>query len=218
MMAVFDKNDIILGLQMMPLSNYPETDDLFTATVFDVPVQGEWFVFWGGTNSLVNYHYDYDNQRYAYDFIIMNGDCSYEGHPTVNRSYFAFDKEYLAPADGTVVAVKNDVTDNESVGTMNEAHPLGNYVIIDHGNKEFSYLVHFKHQSIVVDEGDRVSRGDLLGRVGNSGNSSEPHVHFHVADSPDPRNSKSIRINFGQKSELIQGDTVSRASSGLTNE
>ncbi|UJL48275.1 M23 family metallopeptidase [Virgibacillus sp. NKC19-16] len=206
--AVFDQDEIIQGLQMMPLAIYPETDEIYTETVFDLPFQDEWFVFWGGTNSLVNYHYDYENQRYAYDFVVMNEDSSYEGDPTLNESYYAFGKEYLAPADGTVVHVENSVEDNEPVGTMNEEQPFGNYVILDHGNEEYSFLVHFKHQSIEVEEGDEIKQGDLLGLVGNSGNSSEPHIHFHVADSPDPADSKSIRINFDRDEEFIQGDFV----------
>lgn len=212
MAAVFDNDAIIQGLQVMLLSNHYETDEIYTETVFDLPFRGEWFVFWGGTNSLVNYHYDYENQRYAYDFVMMNDDSSYDGNPALNNSYYAFGKEYLAPAEGTVVAMKNDVKDNELIGIMNKEQPLGNYVIIDHGNEEYSYLVHFKYQSIKVNEGDEINQGDLIGLVGNSGNSSEPHIHFHVADSLDPMKSKSIRINFGRKKEFIQGDFISRIS------
>ncbi|MGG0671118.1 M23 family metallopeptidase [Lederbergia citrisecunda] len=208
MMAIFDEDDIIHGLQVMPLTLYPETDNIYTETIFDFPFQDKWFVFWGGTNSLVNYHYAYENQRYAYDFVIMTEYSSYEGDPTLNESYYAFGKEYLVPADGTVVQVENSVKDNEPVGRMNQKQPLGNYVILDHGNKEFSYLAHFKYQSIVVKEGDKVKKGDLLGLVGNSGNSSEPHIHFHVADSPDPMTSKSIKINFDREDKFIQGDFV----------
>lgn len=207
-MAIFDEDDIIQGLQVMPLTTYPETDNIYTETVFDFPFQDKWFVFWGGTNSLVNYHYAYENQRYAYDFIIMNEHSTYEGDPALNESYYAFGKEYLAPADGLVVKVERSVKDNEPVGRMNEKQSLGNYVILDHGNNEFSYLAHFKNQSIVVKEGDSVKQGDLLGLVGNSGNSSEPHIHFHVADSPDPMTSKGIRIMFDREGPFIQGDFV----------
>ena len=208
MVAVFDGDDIIQGLQIMPLNIYPETDEIYTETVFDLPFLKEWFVFWGGTNSLVNYHYEYENQRYAYDFVILKKNSSYEGDPTLNESYYAFGKEYLAPADGTVVKMENDVEDNKPVGTMNDEQPLGNYVIIDHGNGEYSYLAHFKHQSMEVKLGDEIKQGDLLGLVGNSGNSSEPHIHFHVADSADSSDSKSIRINFDRHEEFIRGDFV----------
>lgn len=208
MVAVFDEDDIIQGLQIMPLTMYPETDNIYTETVIDFPFQDKWYVFWGGTNSLVNYHYAYENQRYAYDFVIMNEQSTYEGDPTLNESYYAFGKEYLAPADGIVVKVDNSVKDNKPVGKMNEEQPLGNYVILDHGNTEFSYLAHFKYQSIIVKEGDKVNQGDSLGLVGNSGNSSEPHIHFHVADSPDPMTSKSINIKFNREDKFIQGDFV----------
>ncbi|MGE7094511.1 M23 family metallopeptidase [Lysinibacillus sp. NPDC048646] len=208
MIAVFDEDDVIQVLQLIPLAVYHETDEIFTKTKYHLPFRDEWFVFWGGTNKLVNYHYEYENQRYAYDFAIVNENRSYDGDPTLNESYFAFGKEYLAPADGVVVSMVNNVEDNEPVGTFNEEQPFGNYVILDHGNEEFSYLVHFKHQSIVVKQGDKIKQGNLLGLVGNSGNSSEPHIHFHVADSPDPMNSKSIRINFNEKRDLIQGDFV----------
>ena len=208
MIAVFDEDYVIQALQLIPLAIHHETDEIFTKTKFHLPFRDEWFVFWGGTNKLVNYHYEFENQRYAYDFVIMKENRSYESDPTLNESYFAFGKEYLAPADGVVVSMENNVEDNEPVGIFNEEQPLGNYVILDHGNEEFSYLVHFKHQSIVVKQGDKVKQGDLLGLVGNSGNSSEPHIHFHVANSPDPMNSKSIRINFNGKRDLIQGNFV----------
>lgn len=208
MIAVFDEDYVIQALQLIPLAIHHETDEIFTKTKFHLPFRDEWFVFWGGTNKLVNYHYEFENQRYAYDFVIMKENRSYESDPTLNESYFAFGKEYLAPADGVVVSMENNVEDNEPVGTFNEEQPLGNYVILDHGNEEFSYLVHFKHQSIVVKQGEKVMQGDLLGLVGNSGNSSEPHIHFHVANSPDPMNSKSIRINFNGKRDLIQGNFV----------
>jgi len=207
-LAIIDEEDIIQGLQIMPLAAYPETDEAYTKTTFQYPFEDEWFVFWGGTNTLTNYHYEFENQRYAYDFTIVKEDNSFEGDQTLNENYYAFGENYLAPADGSIVKVENNVEDNEPVGEMNEEQPLGNFVIIDHGNEEYSYLAHFKHQSIEVIEGDDVKQGDLLGLVGNSGNSSEPHIHFHVADSPDPTSSKSIRINFNQEEKFIRGDFI----------
>lgn len=206
--AVFDEKDIIQGLQIMPLETHPKEDNQYTKTIFNFPFHDQWYVFWGGTNSLVNYHYEYENQRYAYDFVKMKNGSTYEGDPTMNESYHAFGEDYLAPADGTVVKVENDVKDNEPVGDMNTEQPLGNHVILAHGNKEFSYLAHFKSQSITVEEGDKVKQGDPLGLVGNSGNSSEPHIHFHVADSAKPKTSESMNITFDREDPIIQGDFV----------
>ena len=210
LIAVFDEEKIVQGLQIMPLEIYPDTDEVYTKTKFNMPFEHNWFVFWGGINPLVNYHYEYENQRYAYDFVKMEEQSTYEGDPMMNENYYAFGEKYIAPADGTVVKVENDIKDNEPVGKMNDKEPLGNYVIIDHGNDEFSYLAHFKYDSIEVKEGDEVKQGDLLGLVGNSGNSSEPHIHFHVADSSDPNTSKSIRISFEQDKEIKQGDFVEK--------
>ena len=208
--AVFNKDDLMDGIQFLPVESYPETDEVFTKTKFTPPFKGEWLVVWGGINTLVSYHYEYESQRYAYDFIVVKDKKSYEGDKELNESYYAFGKEYIAPADGIVVGIENDIKDNEPVGVSNTDDPAGNYVILDHGNDEFSHLSHFKYQSIVVKEGDTVKRGDLLGLVGNSGNSSEAHIHFHVADSSDLWDSKSIRINFDGNNDMHQGDIITR--------
>lgn len=196
----------IMGFRAVPMQPHPKTDEAFTKTTFKPPFEDEWFVFWGGINPLVNYHYAYENQRYAFDFLIMRDERTYKGDASKNESYYAFGENVLAPADGKIVDVKNDIEDNEPTGEMNEDEMPGNYVTIDHGNDEYSLLAHFKQGSINVKKGDQVKQGDLLGLAGNSGNSSEPHIHFHVADSPDLADSKSIRIRFADDADWIQGD------------
>ena len=170
--AVFGENDTIEGFRVLPLKAYPETDDQFTETEFQLPFEDEWYVFWGGTNELINYHYAVEEQRYAFDFLMREDDSSYDGDSDENESYYAFGEDMLAPADGVVVEVENDIPDNEPVGEMNAEEPLGNYVIIDHGNDEYSFLAHMKQGSVRVGEGDEVQVHDVLGLVGNSGNSS----------------------------------------------
>lgn len=205
--AVFNETDTIEGFQVLPLESYPETDEVFTETVFEFPFEDEWFVVWGGTNELANYHYAVEEQRYAFDLIMREGNSSFDGDPEENESYYAFGENVLAPADGVVVEVENGIVDNEPVGEMNGEEPLGNHVIMDHGNDEYSFLAHFKEGSIKVENGDEVKAGDVIGLVGNSGNSSEPHIHFHVADAPDIDDSTSIRINLPEE-DVIQGDFV----------
>lgn len=210
MLANFDKRDTIIGFRVLSLKTYPKTDALFTKTIFKLPFENEWFVVWGGTNSLVNYHYEYESQRYAYDFVIMKDNQTYNGDPTKNESYYAFGKNMFVPADGKIVEVENGIKDNKLVGEMNEKQPAGNYVVIDHGNDEYSLLAHFKYGSIIVKPGDQVKEGELLGLVGNSGNSSEAHIHFQVANGSDLDASKSIRIRFNLDEELLQGDFIKR--------
>jgi murein DD-endopeptidase MepM/ murein hydrolase activator NlpD len=79
---------------------------------------------------------------------------------------------------------------------MNPNQPEGNNVIIEHGNSEYSMLAHLNQGTISVKVGDFVKKGQVIGRCGNSGNSTEPHLNFQVMDTPDYLSGKSIRIQF----------------------
>lgn len=206
--VVFDKNNMIHGLILSPFVSYPESDQRYTKNTYIMPVKGEWFVFWGGINQFVNYHYVYETQRYAYDLIMMKDGQSYHGDMRFNENYYAFNKEIVAPANGKVVKVVDGIMDNV-VGELNADEPEGNFVLIEHKNNEYSMLAHFKQNTILVKEGEFVKQGQLIGRCGNSGNSSEPHIHFQVTDALDYTNGRSIRIFFENGLEPIQGDYVS---------
>ncbi|WP_253735707.1 M23 family metallopeptidase [Paenibacillus sp. FJAT-26967] len=205
--AIIDANKIIHGLQALPLQTYPDTDQAWSQTEFELPFRGEWDVVWGGTNVLLNYHYEHQSQRYAYDLVRMKDGSSYSGDGAKLESYYAFGQEVLAPAPGTIVKMENGKPDNE-IGQTDAENPAGNHVVIDHGNGEFSYLAHFKQDSILVKPGDRVKSGQKLGLVGNSGNTSEPHIHYHVSDGPDLFEASSIRIKFKGGMDPLQGQKV----------
>lgn len=208
--AIFNEDHIITGLLIQPLSVYPETDEVYTKNEFVMPITDTWYVYWGGTNEMLNYHYAHESQRYAYDLIKLKDGKTYDGDEHKNESYYAYGPEIVAPADGTVVEVENNIPDNEPVGAMNQKQPLGNYVIIDHGHQEYSVIAHLKRGTVNVKAGDEVKLGQKLGLSGNSGNSSEAHIHFHVQDSPDPYTAKSIRIRFatGMNPDPIKGQYV----------
>jgi len=206
--AVFNPEGRISGLMLHPLVTYPETDAKKTTTTFALPFHGDWFTFWGGTNVLVNYHYEHPSQRYAYDFVQQKNGSSYEGDATKLSSYYAFGQPMLASAPGKVVELKNQIPDNEPVGTMNEKEPAGNYVVIDHGNGEYSMYAHLQKGSVKVKVGDQVQTGDTLGLCGNSGNSSEPHLHFQVSNGINLFQSESVRIQFENDAEYVQGTTI----------
>ena len=209
--VAFDTVNVIQSLLLKRYVIFPESDQCYTKNKYIMPVKEEWFVFWGGINELINYHYAYASQRYAYDLVIMKDGQSYKDIPTRNENYYAFNKEVVAPADGQVVKVIDNIADNV-LGETNELQPAGNYVVIAHQNNEFSMLAHFKQYSIQVKVGDSVKQGQVIGLCGNSGNSSEPHIHFQVMDSEDYINGQSIRIRFEDGTEPIQGDTVSDMS------
>ena len=202
----YDSNQVITGFYLKPFVTY-DSDQKWTENQYRMPICDEWFVFWGGTNEFDNYHYVYENQRYAYDLVsILNG-ATYEGTNLINDNYFAFGTDVVAPLHGKVVKVVDGIKDNVP-GEMNEHYPAGNYVVIEHPNKEYSMIAHFKNGSILVKEGEHVKEEQLLGQCGNSGNSSEAHIHFQVMDRPQFEKAKSICIQFKNQRESVQGDIV----------
>ncbi|MGF9858273.1 M23 family metallopeptidase [Priestia endophytica] len=204
----FDKRQQIQSLYLKPFITYPESDNRFTQNTYSMPIKEEWFVFWGGTNELINYHYAYESQRYAYDLVKIQDGSSYQNTQIQNEHFYAFDEGIVAPADGKVIKIMNGIKDNIP-GEMDAENSVGNYVIIEHTSKEYSLLAHLKKNSIQVKIGELVKEGQYIGKCGNSGNSSEPHLHFQVMDSLDLESGKSLRIRFKDGIEPIQGDTVS---------
>jgi murein DD-endopeptidase MepM/ murein hydrolase activator NlpD len=102
---------------------------------------------------------------------------------------------------------------------MDPQNPVGNGVVIDHGNGEFSLLAHMQPKSLRVKTGDKVKASQVIGLVGNSGNTSEPHIHYHLQDGPDMKTAEGLPAPFSNlivngkpvaKAELLKGQTVSR--------
>ncbi|CAM2823341.1 M23 family metallopeptidase [Salinicoccus roseus] len=207
----FDSADLIHRLVVHEYKTFPKTDATLSEVSYTMPVKDDWLVFWGGANEFINYHYAYPSQRYAYDLLIMEKGKTHKGTPMKNENYHAFNKDIIAPAGGRVVKVLNNIPDNVP-GEMNEKQPAGNYIILQHAKKEYSLLAHLKENSIKVDKGDIVQAGDTIAKSGNSGNSSEAHIHFQVMDAPKIHKCKSIPIRFNDRSSPVQGDIVTRTS------
>lgn len=165
-------------------------------TRLSLPFKGEWFVFWGGDTRKLNIHHDTPNQKFAFDFCIMdkNGK-SHRGKGRKNEDYYCYGKEILAPADGKVIEVIDGVRENKP-GSMNPYSAVGNAVVIEHSEQEISIFAHLKFGSIKVKRGDRIRAGKSIGTCGNSGNSSEPHLHYHLQDNPIMQEGKGIKCFF----------------------
>ena len=142
----------------------------------------EWFVFWGGRTVDINYHAAYVGQRFAYDLLAIKNGATHRGDGKSNEDYYCFNRVIVAPGAGKVITVENSLKDN-APGVMDPANPLGNHVIIDHGNGEFSFMAHFKEGTVRPKVGDLVTTGEAIARTGNSGNTSEPHLHYHLQAS-----------------------------------
>ena len=157
--------------------------DYVTKTALHLPFDGEWFVFWGGRTIEENYHVIAVDQRFAYDFLIVRGGTSHRPDAKDNSGYYCWDSPIHAPADGVVTESVDGIEDNVP-GVMNPGAPAGNHLVIDHGNGEYSLLAHFRRGTVAFHVGEHVKAGALLGRSGNSGNSSEPHLHYHLQNGP----------------------------------
>jgi hypothetical protein len=158
--------------------------DYRTKTPLRLPFHGEWFVFWGGRTIEENYHSVATDQRFAYDLVVVRDGRTHTGDGTLNEQYHCFGLEILAPGDGVVVVAHDGLPDNRP-GVMDPANPPGNHLVLDHGNGEYSFLAHLQQGSVRVAVGERVAAGAVLGLCGNSGHSSEPHLHYHLQTTPD---------------------------------
>src|SRR5215471_2028529 len=106
----------------------------------------------------------------------------FNGDGTKNEQYFCYGQPVTAPAEGTVVLVNDRFVDNLP-GRAELAMPGGNRIIIAHGNKEYSLLLHLKQSSIKVKTGAKVKQGDVIAECGNSGNSPAPHLEYRLQNS-----------------------------------
>ncbi len=194
------------------------------------PLRDESYIVWGGRTLKQNAHASFKDQRFALDILALKPGSrppskndvlnvkSYAGNPKNNMSYYIFGREILAPADGTVIAVRDGIEDNIP-GKFNAIQVAGNYVVIDHGSHEYSMIAHLKKQSLMVKKGDVIKTGEVVGLVGNSGNSSEPHLHYHLQNTPKWHDGEGLPAQFNdyiannvliERGEPKQGEIIRR--------
>ncbi len=191
-----DGNSKINGFSVGPFIEEGQPTLLRNATKLILPFKEEWTVIWGGDTKELNYHVSTPAQKNAFDIIITDAKgSSYKTDGKTNEDYYAFGKELIAPCDGEIVLVVDGVKDNVP-GQMNSFNVGGNMVIIKTTNKEYLVLCHFKHQSIKVKEGQKIKQGELLGLCGNTGNSSEAHLHFHIQNIEDLNTATGVKCYF----------------------
>jgi hypothetical protein len=128
-------------------------------------------------------------ERFAIDYLQFGQDgTAFRGDGTKNESYPFFGDDIHAVADGPVVSVLDGLPEQvaltNATGLKVEEYG-GNHVVQDIGNGNYAFYAHLKTGSVKVKPGDQLSAGQVLGNLGNSGNSSAPHLHFHVMDGPD---------------------------------
>ena len=152
-------------------------------------------------------------ERFAVDWVQLDESMRiFDGEPTEMSSYAYYDAPVHAVADGTIVAVVDYLEDqppgsDPAPGTLQVTEFGGNHVVQRFEQDGHTYYAFYAHlapgsASGYVEVGQEVDAGDLLGRLGNSGNSDSPHLHFHVMDSPNPLASNGLPFVFGSQ-ELV---------------
>ncbi len=194
----------LLGIPYIYLTHgfrLPNKENHTPEIYYSLPFQGQWTVVNGGVNKQTSHSWSIPTQRYAYDFVITDEEgktCS--GDPTVLANYFCYGQDVLAPADGIVVAAKDNYKDSRTFGN-GRTDPFikdirGNYIVIKHGNKEYSVIAHLMPRSLKVKIGDGVKSGEVIAKCGNSGNTTEPHIHFQIQEGRSFLASAGLPIYF----------------------
>lgn len=164
-------------------------------TFMNLPFNGEWFVYWGGVTEAQNYHVKEVTQQYAYDIMKVKDGASHDGDPLLNESYFAFGEDIIAPCAARVVTVIDGVPDNIP-GETNPQELTGNTIVLQTDRDEYVLLAHLMKGSIFVEEGQDIGKGEILAKCGNSGNSTEAHLHLSLQNAADMEDSIGAKLYF----------------------
>jgi murein DD-endopeptidase MepM/ murein hydrolase activator NlpD len=176
---------------------YPSSHDGRPSRVaFRLPLDGPITVVWGGPTEDVNYHVVAAEQRWAYDLLVTEQGRTHKGEGSRLEEYYAYGLPVLAPADGKVVETFNGDPDMKVGELGGGTTAAGNHIVIEVAPREFLWLCHLQPGSITVGSGDHVAEGQTVGKVGNSGNTSEPHLHVHLQDTNDLNLGEGIPLEF----------------------
>lgn len=158
-------------------------------------------------------------EEFALDIVMTGaGGGTFRGTGERLQDYYAFGKPIRSVAAGRVVRVRDGAADNVAMlkrkGESAEAYfarllkaqdslitagieaVLGNHVVIDHGNGEYSVYAHLRQGSVTVRDGQAVTAGERIAALGSSGNSTEPHLHFQICDNPDMNRCRALPVAF----------------------
>jgi murein DD-endopeptidase MepM/ murein hydrolase activator NlpD len=178
------------------------------------PLRGRWYV--NAASSFQSHHRWRPAHEFALDLLqIGAGGSSFQGKGTKHVDYYAFGQDVFAVADGTVLTAQNGYPETdlphpgESPDDFAErvltpmwdkdpsgALATGNTVVIQHAGNEYSFYCHLQSGSVRVHKGDHVTRGQVIAKVGMSGDGRQPHLHFQIGDSPNPTTSRAFPLVF----------------------
>jgi hypothetical protein len=172
-------------------------------TQLHLPLAGPWWVIQGSDWS-DRHKQEVFSQTYALDFARLGPDNrTFSGRGVALEDHYSWGQPVYAAAGGKVAAVIFDLPDvppgvlaDPRMFRNDPRRTLGNAVAISHGNGEFSYYACLQQASLLVNAGQVIKRGALIGHVGNSGLSPGPHLHFHLAEGPHPFIDQGLPAQF----------------------
>lgn len=198
-------------------------DELARAVVVDFPLRGEWTAYNTPGHSIPSHGTDMLAQRYAYDLVRGDGRPGLHLHPggtlrewtlgVRTAVIYGWGQPVHAALDGEVLAASDGMAEHEWLHPIREVagvlwtgvtyNPVkhgfgpvaGNHVLTRTGDV-FAAYAHLVPGSVAVKVGDTIRTGDMIGRVGHSGNSTAPHLHFQLMDGPDPVTAAGLPASF----------------------
>ena len=189
----------VIVVSVLVASNYPfpypsSREGRPSRVEFRLPVEGEWVVLWGGeekeANRLAAF---YPGQRWGMHLVREMNGTTHDGDGTQGEDHHCYGEPVMAPAGGTVVRVVDGIEDGEPITSSSE--PFGNHLVLEVAEGEFLFLTQLLSGSLLPVRGERVKRGQMVGRVGASGFSPVspmPHLGLHLATSPIPGEGEGI--------------------------
>lgn len=162
------------------------------------PTEISLYILQGGYSSILNHHWRSLSQRFALDLVGLDslGRRAKGIYPLSREDYFCFGAKVMSPFSGVVVLVQDGCADQD-IGSLDADNPMGNCVIISDDYGRQLVFAHLLGGSVRVKSGDRVRSGDVIGRIGNSGRSTEPHLHIHAQMDVNGQ-IKGIKLQIGR--------------------
>lgn len=220
-----------------------ELSDVRKPTIVQFPLRGEWMAPNTPGTKIPSHGTNKFGTRYAYDFIQVDwgrkGLPSYQGSLTKYLlfgipiyEYYCWGKEVFAPVDGVVFEAEDGYEEKKRTNIVSDlfsayknAHYFdaktddvqtiaGNYIIIKNTEDIYAALVHLQKGSIQVKVGQHVKKGEFIGRVGHSGNSFAPHLHFQLMDSSNIATANGLPCAF-ETYEVFQNNKWKEVVKGI---
>jgi hypothetical protein len=178
------------------------------AVIVEPPLRGPRWVVGNGCCNVLNAHRGatlaidgtaYVAERFAIDFVQIAPNGRLFNGPNANSSYAYFGDPVFSAAPGRVVRVQDGLPE-QTPGRLPEGQTVetagGNHLVVDIGGGRYAFYAHLQPGSLRAEVGDRVATGQVLGLLGNTGNTDAAHLHFHVMDGPSPLTSNGVPYRF----------------------